>query len=324
MVTAILLPSLLGFTIFMCGMKLMELALFSLGGTGMLNLLQRSTRTPLHGLLLGTASTAFLQSSTAVTALSIGLVNSKLLPFSRTLGIILGTNIGTCLTTELIGLNIFHLAQPILIASFSLWLLSTVLLEMRILPAFITNWSGNTMLRSISVVLFGFGLLLLGITTMQSIGPSLQQSQMYSWFVEQAQTTLLWGIVTGAILTALFHSSSAVIAMIMGIAALDHLPLELCIAIVLGSNIGTCFTGILASLGGSKGGQFVAISHLLLNIGGALLFYPFIDWLAAASLWITDSIPSAIAHAQTLFNVICSFIALPICYMKWFQRLDQV
>lgn len=322
MITAIFLPSLLGFTIFMCGMKLMELALFRLGGTSLLNLLQRSTRTPLHGLMLGTASSAFLQSSTAVTALSISLVNSRLLPFSRTLGIILGTNIGTCLTTELIGLNIFHLAKPILIVSFALWLVSSVLIELRLLPALHRLLRGGEWLRSISIVLFGFGLLLLGITTMQSIGPSLQQTSMFSWFIAEAQTTLLWGVVAGAILTACFHSSSAVIAMVMGIAAINSLPLSLCIAIVLGSNIGTCFTAILASLGGSRGGKLVAAAHLILNVAGALLFYPFIDGLAAASLWITDSLPSAIAHSQTLFNVACSFIALPVCYMKWFTRLD--
>lgn len=323
MIANILLPSLLGFIIFLCGMKLMELALFRMGGPVFLKMLERSTQTPLHGLLLGTASTAFLQSSTAVTALSISLVNSRLLPFSRTLGIILGTNIGTCLTTELIGLNIFHLAKPIIGISFVLWTISTLLAEYRIIPI-LAQWRGNEYIRSISVVLFGFGMLLLGITVMQSIGPTLMNTNMYSWFVEQSQTTLLWGVLTGAVLTACFHSGSAVIAMIMGIAALDALPLELCIAIVLGSNIGTCVTPILASVGGSRGGQFVALSHLLLNISGALLFYPFIDLLAAAVLLTTDSIASAIAHSQTLFNIICSVIALPICYLKWFSRLDQV
>src|SRR5690606_10166416 len=234
MFISIALPSLLGFIIFLCGMKLMELALFRIAGPTFLGMLERSTRTPLHGLLLGTASTAFLQSSTAVTALSIGLVNSRLLPFSRTLGIILGTNIGTCLTTELIGLNIFHLAKPNIGVSFVPWTISTLLAEDRIIPL-LADWRGNTIIRSVSVVLFGFGMLLLGITVMQSIGPTLMETNMYHWFVQQSQTTLLWGVLTGAVLTACFHSSSAVIAMIMGIAALDALPLELCIAIVLGS-----------------------------------------------------------------------------------------
>ena len=106
----ILIPMLLGFAVFMCGMKLMELALHRLAGPYLTRMLERSTATPIHGLAIGTATTAFLQSSTAVTVIAIGMVNAGLLTFPRTLGIILGTNIGTCITTELIGLNLNKLA----------------------------------------------------------------------------------------------------------------------------------------------------------------------------------------------------------------------
>lgn len=323
MLGTITLYSLLGFAIFMSGMKLMELALFRLGGTAVLSWLERSTRTPLHGLLLGTASSAFLQSSTAVTVLSIGFVNSKLLPFSRTLGIILGTNIGTCLTTELFGLNLHHLAKPLMIASLVIWGVTVLLVEYRLIRS-LYQWKGLEYIRSFSIVLFGFGTLLLGLTVMQSIGPSIQESSLYHWFLAQAQTTLWWGILSGAILTALIHSGAAVIGMIMGIAALGALPLDLSIAIVLGSNIGTCVTAMIASIGGSRGGRYVALSHFILNIGGALLFFPFIGLLGDVVMLTTDSIATAIAHAQTLFNIICSFIALPLCYLAWFKRLDNI
>lgn len=323
MLGTITLYSLLGFAIFMSGMKLMELALFRLGGTAVLSWLERSTRTPLHGLLLGTASSAFLQSSTAVTVLSIGFVNSKLLPFSRTLGIILGTNIGTCLTTELFGLNLHHYAKPLMIVSLVIWGVTVLLVEYRLIRS-LYQWKGLEYIRSFSIVLFGFGTLLLGLTVMQSIGPSIQESSLYHWFLAQAQTTLWWGILSGAILTALIHSGAAVIGMIMGIAALGALPLDLSIAIVLGSNIGTCVTAMIASMGGSKGGRYVALSHFILNIGGALLFFPFIGLLGDVVMLTTDSIATAIAHAQTLFNIICSFIALPLCYLAWFKRLDNL
>lgn len=306
----------------MSGMKLMEIALFQIGGPKVLSLIERSTRTPLHGLVLGTASSAFLQSSTAVTVLSIGFVNSKLLPFSRTLGIILGTNIGACLTTELIGLNISHLAIPIMLVSLLLWGITVLLVEYRIIPS-LYQWKGNSYIRSFSIVLFGFGMLLFGLKVMQSIGPTIQQSSLFAWFLTQAQTTLWWGILSGAILTALIHSGAAVIGMIMGIAALGALPLDLSIAIVLGCNIGSCVTAIIASISGSNGGRYVALAHLILNVGGALLFFPFIDLLGQAVMLTTTSIASAIAHAQTLFNVICSVIALPICYLSWFKKLDQ-
>lgn len=323
MFSTIILPSVLGFVIFLCGMKLIEMTLYKLGGSSLNHWLIHATKTPLHGLISGTITTAFLQSSTAVTALSISLVNARIITFSRTLGIILGTNIGTCLTTELIGLNIFHWYKPILFSAMIIWMISSIALSSLLKPI-IPFGKEIAILRSSSIILFGFGLLLAGISMMQSIGPYLQQTSLYISFVEQAQTTLLWGVVIGAVLTALFHSSAAVIAMIMGIAAIDTLPLELCIAMVIGSNVGTCATAIIASISGSRGGQFVALSHLVLNVGGAILFYPFISLLADAVLLTTSSIPTAIAHSQTMFNMICSIIALPICYLSWFKRLDQV
>lgn len=322
MMFSIIMQSLLGFSIFMSGMKLMELALFRLGGPQLLHMLERSTRTPLHGLALGTFSSAFLQSSTAVTVLSIGFVNSRLLPFSRTLGIILGTNIGTCLTTELISLEIHSIAKPLMIISIMIWGCTALLLEYRLFPRLV-HWKGHEIVRSIAIVLFGFGALLFGLTVMQSIGPTLQQTELFRWFLGQANNSLWWGIISGAVLTAFIHSSAAVIGMIMGFAAIGAMPIELCIAIVLGSNIGTCVTAIIASIGGSKGGRYVAISHLLLNVFGALLFYPFISQLTAIVEALASSISTQIAHAQTIFNIVCSLIVLPICYLPWFKRLDD-
>ena len=129
MMTAIALPMLLGFAIFMAGMKLMELALHKWAGPYLRAILEKATATPLHGLATGTAVTAVLQSSTAVTVMTIGLVNAKLMSFPRSLGIILGTNIGTCLTTELIGLNLNHMAVPLLAVSFLGWLASVLFWE---------------------------------------------------------------------------------------------------------------------------------------------------------------------------------------------------
>jgi len=322
MIFSIILKSLLGFSIFMSGMKLMELALFRLGGPQLLHMLERSTRTPLHGLALGTVSSAFLQSSTAVTVLSIGFVNSKLLPFSRTLGIILGTNIGTCLTTELISLNIHSIAKPLMLISVIIWGCTMLVIEYKLLPK-LSYWRGHEIVRSVAIVLFGFGALLFGLTVMQSIGPNLQQTELFHWFLSQASTSLWWGVISGAVLTAFIHSGAAVIGIIMGFAAIGAMPIELCIAIVLGSNIGTCVTAIVASIGSSKGGRYVAISHLLLNVFGALFFFPFISQLSSIVIAMTSSISVQIAHAQTIFNIVCSLLVLPICYLSWFKRLDE-
>ncbi|RJX38267.1 Na/Pi cotransporter family protein [Paenibacillus pinisoli] len=323
MIQSIVVPVLLGFAVFMCGMKLMELALHRLAGPYLSQALQRSTKTPLHGLAVGTVTTAFLQSSTAVTVISIGLVNAGLLSFPRTLGIILGTNIGTCLTTELIGLNIQSLSTPLLTASIAVWLLTALLGEVRIWPRLGSpRWLEPV--RSSSVAVCGFGLLLAGLSIMQSIGPVVQSSAMFDWFIDKAATSVWWGLAAGAILTAAIHSSAAVIGLVMGFVTIGAMPPEIGVALVLGANIGTCVTALIASIGGSRSGQYVAYAHTILNIGGALLFLPLISELTAVSDWLSHSPASLIAHAQTIFNIACSLLALPLCYLGAWRRLDKI
>ncbi len=322
MIHAILIPMLFGFAIFMCGMKLMELALHKLAGPYLASIIERTTETPFRGLLTGTVATAFLQSSTAVTVISIGLVNSGLLTFSRTLGIILGTNIGSCIITELIGLNINKLSVPFIAISFAIWLLTALLGEMGLLPA-LPNKNWLKTLRSASTALGGFGLLLAGLTLMQSTGPAIQESSMFDWFLDKSANSLWWGLLAGTVLTALVHSSAAVIGMIMGFATIGAMPLELAIAIVLGANIGTCVTALMASAGGTKSGYYVALSHIILNVGGALLFMPFIAQLQAVAEFMASTTASQIARAQTIFNIVCSLIALPICYTAWIKRIGS-
>jgi len=323
MIQNVLIPMVLGFAVFMCGMKLMELALHRAAGSYLNRILERSTATPIHSLAAGTLTTAFLQSSTAVTVIAIGMVNTGLLTFGRTLGIILGTNIGTCITTEIIGLQLSKLSLPLLIVSLALWLTTALIHEFRLLPsAANARWVDPA--RTISVVLGGFALLLTGMAMMQSVGPAVQQSGMFDWFLAKAGESLWWGLLAGAALTAAVHSSAAVIGIIMGFAALGAMPLELGIAVVLGANIGTCATALLASLGGTKAGQFVALSHVALNVGGALLFMPFIHELTLLSDWLSHSPSSQIARAQTLFNVLSSFIALPICYLPQLREREKI
>lgn len=333
----ILLPMTLGFVIFLFGMKAMELALHQSVGRHLQTVLERMTSTPLHGMLIGTATTAVLQSSTAVTVMTIGLVNAGLITFPRTLGIILGTNIGTCLTTELIGLNISRFAWPLLLVSAAIWLVTVLVREIGLGQRLFgarsirigsgisgTSTAGGDWvrpLRSGSVIAGGFALLLVGMALMQSVGPAVEASGMFHAFLSRAEDSVLWGIAAGAILTAAVHSGAAVIAIIMGLAAALALPVPIGIAIVLGANIGTCVTALLVSFSGSKSGRFVAWSHVLLNVGGAALFAPFTGELQAAASWFGAAPAAQIAHAQTIFNIACSLIALPLCYLPMIRRL---
>jgi phosphate:Na+ symporter len=313
MIPGYIIPSLLGFVLLLSGMKVMEAALQRWAGRRLAIWVAKSTATPLRGFAVGTAASALLQSSTAVTVLTIGFVNAGWLSLSRSFGIILGTNVGTCLTTELMSLRLHRYGFPILALAMIGWIVTVLFNELRN-AAEAPRW-GLT-LRYVSVALGGFGLLLIGFKLLQGIGPALQENGTFDVLMNHTNNNLLWGVVGGALLTALVHSSAAVIAMCMGLAATGAMTPEAGIAIVLGANIGTCFTGLVASLGGGTGGRFVALLQLALNTCGALLFYPLIGLLHDAAVSIAPGDPSAqIAHAQTMFNVICSLVALPIAYL---------
>lgn len=298
----------------------MELALHYWTGAYLRNIIQKFTKTPLRGLLTGTAMTALLQSSSAITVISIGLVNAGMLTFPRTLGIILGTNIGSCVTTELISMNITHLSIPLLLSSMSIWMLCCLFpAQLLVGKLSLIRWIHG--LRYFSLAVGGFACVLIGMKVMHSIVPVLESRGLLVWFLKQSQRSLLWGIVAGAILTAIIQSSAATIAITMGLASVQVMSLDLGIAIILGANIGTCATAFIASIGGTRSAQLVAWSHIILNVGGAILFYPLIPWLHALSAWLSDSPASQLAHAQTIYNVACSLIALPICYWNIIKEM---
>jgi phosphate:Na+ symporter len=320
MFTEIGIPLIIGLAIFLFGMKIMELALHYWAGAYLQNLLKQFTQTPLRGMITGAGLTAVLQSSSAITVITIGLVNAGMLTFPRTLGIILGTNIGTVITTELIGLNISHLSIPLLISSAVIFLL-TWLYPTKFLEHKNTLYRWIHGVRYLSMAAGGFACVFIGMDVMHTIVPALQSRGLLAWFVEQSQRSLLWGILAGACLTAVIQSSAATIAMTMGLASVQAISVDLGVAIILGANIGTCATGLIASIGGTRSGQLVAWSHVALNVGGAILFYPLIPLLYEISASLSSTPSGQLAHAQTIFNILCSLIALPICYLQVFRRM---
>ncbi len=320
MIRSVVFPLIYGLILFFAGMKLMEASLHKAGGRSLATSLERATSTPLKGMLFSTGITAVLQSSTAVTVLTIGLVNARLLNYARTLSIILGSNIGTCITTELLSLQIGKYALPMLLFFLGAWAIIVMLGETK---------AGSRISASIWNIQYvllagaGFSLVMLGIFIMQKVGPALEQGGLFPWFIHQASHSVWWGVIAGACLTAIVHSSAAVIGMAIGLASSGVLPPEVGIAIVLGSNVGTCVTAVMAAAGGSRAGHFVAWSHVILNVSGALLFIPLIHWLYEAVAYFTSDPGAQIAHAQTIFNIVCSLLALPLCYLKIWDRLEQ-
>ncbi len=301
----------------------METALQRMAGPMLAGWLGRATSAPWKGMAFSAGATALLQSSTAVTVLTIGLANTRLITYGRTLGIILGTNIGTCLTTELVGLQIGRFSLPLLAFSLTGWAVFVVLGERNQFAPERTRRTLFTMQYSF-LASAGFALVMTGIQVMQSIAVPLRSMGVFQWFLDRSADSLWWGFLAGACLTALIHSSAAVISMAITLAATGVLPVEIGIAIVIGSNVGTCITAVIAAAGGASAGKFVAASHVVLNIAGALLFMPLIGQLHAVSAWLSADNGAQIAHAQTLFNVTSSLLALPFCYLPIWHKKPPV
>ncbi|HZG84706.1 Na/Pi symporter [Paenibacillus sp.] len=315
MLQELALPFALGLAVFVFGMKAMEIGLHDWAGPFLSGLLRRFTSSPLRGLVAGTLATTALQSSDAVTVITIGLVNAGVLTFRQTLGIVLGANVGASLTADMLGLDMTAQALPMLLAAGSCWFLCLLIQRLRRGDGTSRAVRAAVPLRHLSLTVCGFASVLIGMERMYRIVPELQSRGLFVWFLERAQDSLALGLAAGAFVTAIIQSSAATITVAMGLASVQAISVELGIAIVLGANIGTCSTALLACIGGTRAGQYVAWSHILLNLGGSLLFFPFIAELAALSAIGTESPYDQIARAQTLFNAICSLIALPLCYI---------
>ncbi|MBP1904298.1 phosphate:Na+ symporter [Paenibacillus turicensis] len=320
MVSDIILPVTMGLALFLFGMKVMEVSLQAWAGPRLIKILEVSTHTPWRGLCFSTLITAILQSSTATTVMTIGLVNAGIMSYAQTLGIILGGNIGTCLTTELIALNLASMGPTLFYLCMLVWVV-LVLLD-TYMPTFTKSYAWLRSLQLGCLALAGFSLIMIAIQWMQSVAPALEARGTIAWLTAHAADNILWGVLAGIVITALIHSSAATIAITMGLVGTGLLPMSLGIAMVLGSNVGTCITALIASIGGTRSGSFVAWSHVILNVAGAILFLPLIPALNYIAVWLSSDPSSQIAHIQTIFNVVCSLIALPICYLPLWSRLD--
>ncbi|WCK53486.1 Na/Pi symporter [Aneurinibacillus sp. Ricciae_BoGa-3] len=285
-----------GLLLFIGGMYIMRFGLFNLAGDRMRLWIVRFTKTPLRGLVTGTLVTMIVQSSGAVSVLTIGLTHARLISFPQTIGIILGTNIGTTFTTQLIALDLSSHAVPIFLAGSLLWFIPR--------PA----------IRAVGAALAGFGCMFLAINLLQSMAGPLQHNGWISEMLTSASRNNWIGVLIGLILTAIIQSGTATTAITMSFMNQHTIPLAMGISIVLGSNIGSCVAAVLAAIGASIPAKRVAWVHVFLNVAGVLLFMPLIEPLARVVSTMTDAPDMQIAHAQTLFNAVCSLGALPFTY----------
>lgn len=316
--TRMILEVIAGLLVFITGLFTLRSGMGELSNRESMQLIERLVKTPFRGLITGIVATAMLQSGAAVTILSMGLVAAGTLRFADTIGIILGSNIGSTLTVGLLSLNLDAFG-PYLVAAGSLAFLASFLTPHRKSKRTRPKTSAQKRMRAWGLSIIGFGTLFVGFGLMTHATMPLASSPWVTHLLLQAGRHPLLGITAGTVVTAMIGSSSASTALTMSLAKAGTLPLLAGIAIVFGNNIGTCATALLASIGGTRDVLRVAAFHVLLNVLGTFMFFLALKPFAQLVKSVTSDPVSQIVVAHVLFNVISSFAALP--FSRLFARV---
>ena len=304
-----------GLAMFLYGMDRMSRALQRAAGDAMKRLLARLTATPLLGVLTGLAVTAVLQSSSAATVMVIGFVSAGLLELPRAVAVIYGINIGTTMTAQLIAFDVQTLVYPVLFLGF--------LLDF---AARRPRW------QAVGEAVFSFGLLFEGIDILgRALQPLAGQTVFLEWMTRVKESPLL-GILLGLSMTMVVQSSSATIALLQNVARQagpdgihSVLGLAGAVPVLLGDNIGTTVTALLACIGQGKDAARAALAHSCFNLSGSLLAAVLLPWFVRLVEFISPKGPELevisrqIANAHTAFNVCCALLWLP--FLPWMVRL---
>jgi len=290
-----------GLGLFILGMQLLADGLQKAAGERMRRILELFTSKPISAVLTGAAVTALLQSSSTTTVMIVGFVNSGLMTLTQAVGTIMGANIGTTITAQIISFNIYTLAYPLIA-----------------IGAVLYYFSKKKMQRYVGMGILGFGLLLLGLDTMsKSVSPIRAYEPVLDLLVAFGNRPLL-GILAGALFTAVIQSSSATTGLVIAFSWQGILDLPAGLALIVGANLGTCITAVLASLGSSGIAKRTALSHVLFNVAGVLMFILFRRPFTSLAVWTGGTVARQIANAHTLFNVITTLILFPL--LPYFVR----
>lgn len=285
-----------GLALFLYGMKMMSDSLELAAGNKMKTILEKLTTNRFLGVIVGALITAVIQSSSATTVMTVGFVNAGLMKLKNAVWIIMGANIGTTITGQLIVIDISTLAP--LIAFIGVALIA---------------FFKNKKLDMIGGIIAGLGILFMGMDMMSGAMMPLRDSKEFVNIVSTFKNPLI-GILVGAIFTAIIQSSSASVGILIALAKSGVITLSSSIYVLFGQNIGTCITAVLASIGTSKNAKRTTIIHLSFNIIGTIIFvtisllFPFADIVASLT---PGNVPAQIANVHTIFNIGTTILLLP-------------
>lgn len=303
-----------GTALLMYGVDKMGEGLEKASGDMMRKILSVLTGRVWSAFLVGTFITALVQSSTAVTVLTVGFVNAGLMKLPQAVGIIYGANIGTTITAQLMAFS-FHfkltdIALPVIGLGFAI------------------SYFGQRKLKYVGNAVMGFGVMFLGLKILNSGIPLMQQSALLRRFFEEYASNPVIAIVLGAAATAMVHSSAATVGLVMILGQAGLLDLKSAVCIMLGDNIGTCITAQMASLTGNTSARRTAWAHTLYNIIGVILAALLLPLFLKSIVVFTDSfnpsggIAAQIANSHTLFNVLSAVVFLP--FTKQYVRFLEL
>lgn len=286
-----------GLGIFLFGIKYMSDGLQKSAGDKMRGLLEKYTSNPILGVLVGIGVTILIQSSSGTTVMAIGLVSAGLMTLKQAIGIVMGANIGTTMTAFIVGIKIEDYALPIIA-----------------IGAIFLFFFKKKKFQYVGQVVFGFGALFLGLSTMGGGVKPLSQLPAFTDFMIQLQDQPILALIVGTIFTVVVQSSSATIGILQTIADEGMITLQGALPILFGDNIGTTITAVLASLGASVVARRTALAHVIFNVVGAIIFMLMLPAVLHAVLWLGGgvNIRMQIAYAHGIFNTVNALIFLPL------------
>lgn len=285
-----------GLALFLYGMQMMSSGLEAAAGNRMKGILEKLTSNRFLGVAVGAAITAVIQSSSATTVMVVGFVNSGMLTLRQAVWIIMGANIGTTITGQLIALDVGAIAPLLAFAGVA-----------------VTTFSKKQQVQHYGQIVAGLGILFLGMEMMSSAMSPLRDSEMFINLMTQFGNPVI-GILVGAIFTAIIQSSSASVGILQTLAIGGLITLPNAVFVLFGQNIGTCITAVLASIGTSRNAKRTTIIHLTFNIIGTIIFtiVCILTPLTAVVQNFTPDNPAAqIANMHTLFNIVTTLLLLP-------------
>ena len=290
----ILLGLFSGLALFLFGTEFMGDGLENAAGSRLKSFFDKAITNPLKGALVGTIVTAIIQSSSATTVMVVGFVNAGLMSLYQAVGVIMGANIGTTITGQLITFKIDDYI-PLFI----------------IIGAALILFMKQEKRKEIGKIVFGFGLLFMGLSQMKDAMSPIAQTTFFQDLILTLEGNMFLGILVGAAMTAVVQSSSASTAILLSLAATGAISLQVAIPILFGNNIGTCVTALLSSLNANKVAKKAAFIHLSFNLIGTLIFLPLINILSQVVMYMGGDIDKQIANAHTIFNIVNAIILLP-------------